>query len=380
MIYHLEGKEMKCLKDKQKKLIWEIIPTLGGGGAEKMVLDLADGLNNTNYQTRVISLYSKDYATSNRVEYAKERQIDVSFLNKHAGFDLALLFKILKMIIKEKPDIVHTHIESFQYIAVAKWFHKFNHVHTMHSIVGRESRIYQFLLRTASRKKMTYFVALSKAIEKSMRQKYGTSEQRLACIPNGIDRTQYPPVKRPFYEESLTFIAVGSLIPVKNHKMMINAFSELLKTRKKDDSLIILGEGSLRDELHAQIIGLGLENRVLLHGNVDNVSCYLNNADVFLMTSHYEGVSLALLEAASTGLPIITTNTGGTLDVVKNDAIIIDDNDEESLYKEMLKISDDIQYRKQYSELALAVASRFDKEKMVNQYADLYMRIIEERD
>lgn len=371
---------MKYLKNRQEKIVWEIIPTLGGGGAEKMVLDLADGLNNKNYQTKIISLYNENFATSNRIEYAKEKHIEVSFLNKHSGFDIALLFNILKMIIIEKPDIVHTHIESFQYLAVAKWFYKFNHVHTMHSIVGRESKIYQFLLRKASRKKTTHFVVLSKAIEQSMKQLFGTSERRLICIPNGIDRTQYPPKKRPFKEGPLMFIAVGSLIPVKNHKMMINAFSELSKTRRRDDSLVILGEGIMRDELQTQIVDLGLEDRVLLMGNVDNVNSYLNKADVFLMTSHYEGVSLALLEAASTGLPIITTNTGGTVDVVGDDAILIDDDDEEMLSREMLKIADDIQYRKTYSELALTIASRFDKEKMVNRYAELYMKVIGERD
>ena len=182
--------------------------------------------------------------------------------------------------------------------------------------------------------------------------------------------------QRAFQKGSIHFIAVGSLIPVKNQSMLIDAFSKTQDERSYKDFLVILGEGVLRETLEAQIKQLGVDDRITLPGNVDDVLSYLNDADVYVMPSHFEGVSLALLEAASTGLPIITARTGNTPEVVQDDAILIEDNDAQTLCIEMKKIADDPEYRRKYAAKALNVARRFDKRKMVDSYLSLYKTIV----
>ncbi len=354
--------------------VWEIIPTLGGGGAEKMVLDLADGIQDAGHDVTVISLYDRVHAADNRVKFAEQNQIQIRYLDKKPGFDFHLLRELMRMIKCEKPDIIHTHIESFQYLAIASMFCEFNHVHTMHSIVGKESKIYQYLLRNVSKRKRTYFVVLSEKIGDSMKETFGTDQACLTCIPNGIDRNIYKEKQRVFQEGPIHFIAVGSLIPVKNQSMLIDAFSRMQKERAFKDSLVILGEGVLRKALEEQVKKLNMNDRVALPGNVDDVLSYLDDADVYVMPSHFEGVSLALLEAASTGLPIITTRTGNTPEVVQDDAILIEDDDGDALCSEMKMIADNSEYRREYASKALNVASRFDKRKMVEEYINLYQR------
>ena len=356
--------------------VWEVIPTLGGGGAEKMVLDLTDGVQNAGHDVMVISLYDKSQAKDNRVKFAEEHKLQIRYLDKKPGFDIHLLRELMGMIRNEKPDIIHTHLAAFQYIAIAGMFRGFNHVHTMHSIVGKESRIYQFLLKNASKKKRTHFVVLSEKIGESMKKVFGTEPAYLSCIPNGIDKSIFEEKRRVFKEGPIRFIAVGSLIPVKNQSMLIDAFSKMQDERSYKDFLVILGEGVLRETLEAQVKQLGEDDRIDLPGNVDDVLSYLNNADVYVMPSHFEGVSLALLEAASTGLPIITARTGNTPEVVQNDAILIEDNDVQSLFIEMKKIADDPEYRREYAARALNIASRFDKRKMVDSYLSLYKIIV----
>lgn len=361
---------------RQPLKVWEVIPTLGGGGAEKMVLDLADGIQNEGHDVTVISLYDKSHATDNRVKFAEQHKLQIRYLDKKPGFDIHLLRELMRLIRNERPDIIHTHIESFQYIAIAGMFCRFNHVHTMHSIVGKESKIYQYLLKTVSKRKRTHFVVLSEKIAQSMKESFGTDPAYLSCIPNGIDRSLFMEKQRAFQKGSIHFIAVGSLIPVKNQSMLIDAFSKTQDERSYKDFLVILGEGVLRETLEAQIKQLGVDDRITLPGNVDDVLSYLNDADVYVMPSHFEGVSLALLEAASTGLPIITARTGNTPEVVQDDAILIEDNDAQTLCIEMKKIADDPEYRRKYAAKALNVARRFDKRKMVDSYLSLYKTIV----
>lgn len=352
--------------------VWEMIPTLGGGGAEKMVLDLAHGLGENGVDTTVISLYGPEHAAQNRLEFARDRGLNIRYMNKKSGFDPGLLFKLAKLIRKERPDIIHTHLSSFQYVMLLGYVLKIKHIHTMHSIAGREKKAYEKLLKTASKHDRTCFVALSEEIGKQMKTLYGTDPERLHCIPNGIDRDHFKRIERKFDINRAGFITVGSMIPVKNQRMLIDAFSMVEKQRNNRDRLVILGDGSLRDELTSRIAELGLDDIVSLPGNVSDVRKYLYEADVFVMTSHYEGVSLALLEAASTGLPVLVTNTGNTPSVVLDDAILIDDEDAEHLAAEMLNIAQNAEYRKLYSDKAEILSSRHDKKRMVRSYIDLY--------
>lgn len=356
--------------------ILEIIPTLGGGGAEKMVLDLSEGLQSRGHDVLVVSLYDKAHATDNRISFALNNDIKIRYLNKKAGFDLCTLLELKRLIKIENPDIVHTHLSSFQYVAIIDAFLKIFHVHTMHSIIGNESKVYEKLLINASRKGYTHFVALSESIGDAMKNSYGTDSSNLSCIPNGIDKSIFHRVDRCYSTERVNYIAVGSLIPVKNHELIIRAFAMLQKKRGNVDTLTILGEGNLRNDLERIVCQNNLTEAVFLPGNVDDVFEYLKRADVFVMSSHYEGVSLAMLEAASTALPILSTQTGNTPDVVLNDAILINDDDVIGLANEMFLLAEDLNYRKEYAEKALNIADRFDKSKMVTEYEELYYRFI----
>ncbi len=360
----------------KKVKVWEVIPTLGGGGAEKLVLDLAKNLRDYDYDITVISLYGPEFAANNRIEYSNQNKIKVLYLYKKRGFDVRLLIKIIRLIKKEKPAIIHTHIESFQYFAILGFVQNFNHIHTMHSVVGRESKIYQSLLKIVSLKKSTFFVVLSNSIKDDMIAIYGTSVDRIKCIPNGIDSEYYKFKQRIVETSNVTFITVGSLIPVKNQTMLINSFYKINNVRKKRDKLYILGDGFLKEELKIKIRNLNLEQQVKLIGNVPNVRDYLYEADIFVMTSHYEGVSLALLEAASTGLPIIVTNTGNTFNVVEDDALLIKDNDENGLVKAMLELANNSDLRKKYINKSKNISYRFDGKKMISCYAKLYSELL----
>lgn len=357
--------------------VWEIIPTLGGGGAEKMVLDLSEGLQDSRYDVTVISLYDKSFATSGRVRFAEDNHLKVNYLNKKQGFDFHLLLRLAGMIRSEKPDIIHTHIESFQYIAILGFFFRFVHIHTMHSVAGREPKIYRMLLKSAGKRHRTDFAVLSNQIMESMQELFGTQEERLRCIKNGVDTDFYQFKSRKINSESVRLLSVGSLIPVKNHHMLLEAFEELEKQRNYRDSLTIVGDGKLRNQLEKTAVKLGINKNVTFTGNVEDVRPLLYHADIFVMTSHYEGVSLALLEAASTGMPIIVSATGATPELVGDDAILFEDNQKEQLVSALQNLMNDSELYELQSEKSRELAVKHSKKKMVDRYMDLYADTLE---
>lgn len=105
-------------------------------------------------------------------------------------------------------------------------------------------------------------------------------------------------------------VSVGRLAASKNQKLLINAFSKVHK-KFPDYKLVIYGKGPLKEELELQILKLGLEGYVLLPGVKDNIIAEIHNASLFVLTSDYEGMPNALMEAMSLGLPCISTNCSG---------------------------------------------------------------------
>jgi glycosyltransferase involved in cell wall biosynthesis len=112
-------------------------------------------------------------------------------------------------------------------------------------------------------------------------------------------------------------ISVGALKRQKNHALLIRAFSHL--TRELDATLVILGEGDLRGELETLVKAKGLEGRVLMPGFVDNPAPWYRTADLFVLSSDYEGFGMVIVEALACGVPVISTDCpSGPAEILEN--------------------------------------------------------------
>ena len=113
-------------------------------------------------------------------------------------------------------------------------------------------------------------------------------------------------------------VSVGRLDKVKNQILLFEAFSEIHE-KYPEYHLVIYGEGNYRHELETKIQDLHLEAFISLPGACKDVLQKIRSAEIFVMTSNYEGMSNALIEAMALGLPIISTKVSGAIDLVKND-------------------------------------------------------------
>ncbi len=137
-----------------------------------------------------------------------------------------------------------------------------------------------------------------------------------------------------------TIVTAGRLEIQKNHIMLINAFEKFHK-RHPDYNLIIYGEGSQRDALTYHILNKELSNSVFLPGTKSDLWKEIISAEMFVMTSDFEGMSNSMIEAMCLGLPCISTKVSGATDLIQNEynGILINTRDEEGLVNSMEKIA-----------------------------------------
>ena len=116
--------------------------------------------------------------------------------------------------------------------------------------------------------------------------------------------------------------------------MMYRAFAAFLK-KGYDARLVMLGKGEEEEKLKELACELGISDRIDYPGFVPNVEDYLADADVFLLSSDYEALPLAVLEAMAAGLPIVATDVGGVCDIVTDNGILIPAGDLDAMVQAM---------------------------------------------
>jgi len=355
-----------------KKKVFLFIPTIGSGGAEKMVIDLAAGIDRARYDVTLFSLYDESKANPERVSYAKKHGVEIRYLNKNSGFDVKLLFRIAKIIKTEKPDVLHSHLASFQYISVLSWLLKKKHVHTMHSVGGKEHKIYEYLLKQSYRNPQFIMVALSSRIHDELNEMYPKLNERLVTIFNGVDVKHFESQKQNMNSDIIELICVANLTPVKNHEMLIKSFSDVVKNSDRLFHLTLVGDGTLRSELEQTTKEYGLENMITFAGSVPDPSSLLKTSDVFVMASHYEGMPLSVAEAMAAGLPIVAPQVGGLNEMVKGNGILYEVDNQQALTEAITEIIMDEELWNQYHKESVRQATMFDLSEMVGKYEKLY--------
>lgn len=204
---------------------------------------------------------------------------------------------------------------------------------------------------------------------------------RTIIIPNPV----LPPPERkhrtnkPLVERAI--IAVGRLGEEKGFDLLIRAFA-CLKDVHPDWRLTILGEGSLRRELEALREQLGLSHRIHLPGRVKNPYEYLNQADIFVLSSRFEGFPNALCEAMACALPVIATDCpSGPREIVRDgvDGILVPNKDVKALTVAMDRLMSDAGERKRLSERALEVTERFSLDKVMGMWEELLSQVLKGR-
>lgn len=361
--------------------VLHIIESLEFGGAEKIVVSLANGM--VNMHDVAVCCLKRIGVLGGELDPC----IQIFCFDKGEGNDYLLPLRLAALVRKNRFEVVHTHNwGAFLEGGLGGWLGGARILlHTVHGpytdyVPSLRSRLKialrHFLERRLARR-FHRIVAVSDAIRDYIEKSIGILPERLLTVHNGIPAIEdAKPVRsdRP----TITFMTVGRLAPVKNHLMLLSAFDEIARMRPQI-RLVIVGDGPERGAIERFIQRRGLEKRIELMGFRSDISVILHDADIFVLTSRYEGISVALLEAMRAGLPIIATAVGGIPETVLNGetGLLVELDDVAELARAMLTLADSKIQREQMGNQSYAYFTKeFSLATLLSRYQELYAKTI----
>jgi sugar transferase (PEP-CTERM/EpsH1 system associated) len=322
---------MTLLKKIKKPLVAHVLFRLGTGGLENGVVNLINTMPDENYDHVVICM--TDYTDfRNRI---KKQGVQVHCLNKKPGQDIAVYLRLLKLLRKIKPDILHTrNLSALEaqipgFLAGIKYRVHGEHGRDIDDVDGTKPR-YVFI-RRLFRLFVKRYIPMSKDLESWLINQIMVPAEKITQIYNGVDLSRFT-VDKPkpadllpsdFRSPDLILIGtVGRQDPVKDQITLVQAFIHLIKTYPTLSNkvrLILVGAGVLQQKLRELCLEAGIEDLVWFAGERHDVAEIMRTLDLFVLPSINEGISNTILEAMATGLPVIATDVGGNPELVIND-------------------------------------------------------------
>lgn len=293
-----------------------LVMALDMGGLERVVIDLVRRTDRTRFEPAVVCLKRRG-ALADQVE---ELGVPVLSLDCDGRGLPATVSRAVRGLRRLRPDVLHTHNPHPHFVGslAAAVLRGPPVVHTKHGRNKPGLRGAVLANRVASQLS-DVVVAVSEDAAQVARQVERVPRRKVRVVPNGIDLARFPFADRTGRPGPARAVHVARLNPIKDQKTLLEAV-RLVADRAPDFHLTVVGDGPLREELHALRDRLGLRDHVALLGERSDVPALLAAADLFLLSSLQEGMSLTLLEAMASGLAVVATDVGGNREVVAHGA------------------------------------------------------------
>jgi L-malate glycosyltransferase len=321
--------------------------------------------------------------------------IDVVAFERKPGLDLSVANRMAAEIQQRGIQVVHAHqYTPFFYAALARLRARLYHpgagprvIFTEHGrhypdIVPARRRVLNRLIFDRLADRINAVCAFS---ADALSRNDGFRRDRIAVIENGIDLPRYQVAadrialkQRLGLDAARRYVTiVARFHPVKDHRMLLEAFSRVVPSRP-DVDLLLVGDGPLRGDLTAQAASLGITDRVHFLGVRDDVPEIMAASDVFALTSVSEAASLTLLEAMASRLPVVVTAVGGNPELVRGgvDGLLVPRGDAAATAQAIGALLDDPARARAMGESGAArVAEIFRLERTIGRYYDLYAEL-----
>lgn len=341
-------------------------------GGPTQVLYLLAGLHARGVENVLVCAAGGELAS------AAQGLADVVALPMRGAFDVTLAGRLRRVLTDVRLDLAHAHSRRGADVwgGVAAALARVPAVLTRR-VDSREPSVVARLKYLPYRR----VVALSRAIDSQLRA-CGVPPQRIVRIPSAVDGARYRPDRQArvrvrevfrFPYDVLVVGVVAQLIPRKGHARLFRILPELVR-REQRLRVVCFGRGPLEARLRAALRASNLEGNVILAGFRPDLAELLPGLDVLVHPAEREGLGVAILEAASCGVPVVATSVGGVKDVLEHGRTgWLVDPDDAALAAGIARLLVDSKLRVQLGAAArAAMAQRFSVDAMVDAHLNLY--------
>ena len=308
-----------------------VVTGLGLGGAEKVVIDIADQMNNLGHDVKIA------YLTGKVIVRPQSNSIELIPLELNSFVDFYKASKQYHNLLKHfQPDVIHAHMvhaNIFTRLNRIIITHNYKLISTAHSNnEGGQARMIAYRL-THQLSNVTTNV--SKKASEEFVKRHAVPKNGIVTVYNGIDLDKFKYTNSiDNLSEKITYISVGRFHDAKDYPNLLSAFSELKnKQLHREIELLIVGQTDdvIYPKLQEFIIKNNLESAVKILGKKDNIPELLSHANCFILSSKYEGFGLVVAEAMASGTFVIATDCGGSAEILGDTGILVPPQDSKAL-------------------------------------------------
>lgn len=362
--------------------ILHLINYTGGGGTESYIYSLAQKLHNNNCEFFIA--YSIKGDSFNKF---KDLGIKMIHLPMNSPYDLKAAKKLKTICRENEIDVVHTHFLRENYISIISRFlgNKAKLINTRHMLDVNSKNV-----RLANRF-MTRFnhsiIAVSRAVEELLIKELA-SDKKIELIYTGIDPDDWIVEETSFRNEfkldkdTLLLTSTARFSDEKGHKFLLDSIYHMKNNLEDKNNLakfkfVLVGNGKLLMDMINYSKELNIYDDIIFTGYRSDIANILNDSDIFICMSEKEAFGISIMEALASRLPVITTDSGGTREIISNKetGILLDYGDIEALSKAILSLITDKELRDEYSREGFhLIEEKFSLDKTACQTYEIYIK------
>ena len=358
-----------------------MLPSLNGGGAERAAVQILNGLDDTRWD-RSMFLFAREGP------YLPEVDPRIALRSADTASRWGRWSALRSHIVNERPEIVMAFLSFFSVLTAARAANNgarviFNLQTPMSAFLndadyhwrkGGHKTAFSAVTRIGYAA-ADLIVATSNGVANDLTAAFAVDPGRIRVLPNPVDLDRVRAAAAESIDESVLpagdgplIVAAGRLAEAKNYPLMIDAFAAL--RAHVPARLCILGQGELESALRQLIAARGLSEHIRLAGFQSNPWKYIARADVFLLTSQYEGFGNVLIEAMACSVPVVATASPGTRDIIRSgiDGVLVDAHTPQAVAAAVRTILDSPEKRRAMSHAARDGANRFAVREVASEY------------
>ncbi|GEL07224.1 glycosyltransferase [Salisediminibacterium halotolerans] len=362
-----------------RKKIMFYIYRLGGGGAERTIVNIINNIDINKFDVILV------ISTNEGNDYINLLRKDIKIICLYVKRLRNSIPKLKKSIKNEEPDLLFSTINENNIILLLSKVLTFKDIPVIvreannRGASGRVNIINKIVTKFLYNKFSSQVVALSNGVKEDLISNFQIDKEKLNVIYNPVE-IEYIQKKASEkidfdFDNKKVIVSVGRLTEQKDFFTLIRAFKIILE--KEDAKLIILGKGPQKVELINLCKSLNIEENVIFEGFKSNPYKYIKKADLFTLTSKWEGFGHVIVEAMSLGIPVVSTDCqSGPREIIKNNeyGVLVPVTDYKSLAKEMTLLLQDETRNDYYRNKGLERANKFKAQEVTVLYEELFLK------